>query len=108
MADKEKLVELLKLNYPCDYEDCEDCQRCDDEAACLQRLKEVLADHLIENGVTIPVRSKDTGECRMFCCSRCGYGVNDIFVENEGDHLPDKGPIFNYCPWCGAKIDLEG
>ena len=54
------------------------------------------------------VRCKDTGECRMFCCSLCGYGVNDIFVENEGSHLPDKGPIFNYCPNCGAKMDLEG
>lgn len=49
----------------------------------------------------------DTGDCRLFCCSECGYGVNDIFVEDERRHLLDIGPIFRYCPNCGAKMDWE-
>lgn len=44
----------------------------------------------------------DTGECNMFKCSVCGYGVDDIYEEDETNY-----PVwsFNYCPNCGAKMD---
>ena len=49
----------------------------------------------------------DTGKCRLFHCAKCGYGVNDIFLDNEHDHLRDKGPLFNFCPWCGRTVHTE-
>ena len=45
----------------------------------------------------------DTGECRMFRCSECGFGINDAYLENEADygiHLD----FVNYCPSCGARV----
>ena len=49
------------------------------------------------------VHGHDTGRCRIFKCSECGYGVIDMYQEDE-----DNYPIgeFNYCPNCGAKMDL--
>lgn len=45
----------------------------------------------------------DTGNCRVFQCKKCGYGINDIFVNEEG-----KYPIVpRYCPNCGRKVSLE-
>ena len=46
----------------------------------------------------------DDGECRMFHCSVCGYGVDDIFISDEHNHLRDTGPLFNFCPWCGRMV----
>lgn len=45
-------------------------------------------------------------------CSECGcdasYTWDDIdrFFINSADDVPDR--ISNYCPNCGAKMDLEG
>ena len=74
----------------------------DDE---LSRLRAIV--RRLENAPVLPLKNRtahDTGECRLFCCSNCGYGVGDIFVENEHDFLPNTGPVFKYCPWCGAEI----
>ena len=48
------------------------------------------------------VHGYDTGRCRVFQCSECGYGLIDIYQDDE-----KKYPVgeFNYCPNCGAKID---
>ena len=43
----------------------------------------------------------DTGRCRIFECSECGYGVNDIYQKDEENYPVGE---FNYCPHCGAKI----
>ena len=50
------------------------------------------------------VHGYDTGRCRIFHCSVCGYGVIDIFQEDERNYPVGE---FNYCPNCGAKMDLE-
>ena len=44
----------------------------------------------------------DTGECNIFKCSVCGYGLDDIYEADEKNY-----PVwnFNYCPHCGAKMD---
>lgn len=47
------------------------------------------------------VHGYDTGRCRIFHCSVCGYGVNDIFQEDEQNYPVGE---FNYCPNCGAKM----
>ena len=33
-----------------------------------------------------------------------GYGVNDIYIENENKHLRDNAPLFKFCPWCGREV----
>ena len=42
----------------------------------------------------------NTGHCRIFQCSECGYGFNDIYLEDE-DHYSSY-PLF--CPWCGKVV----
>ena len=52
-----------------------------------------------------PVRhGHDTGRCRIFQCSECGYGVIDIYQEDEHNYPVGE---FNYCPNCGAKMGGE-
>jgi hypothetical protein len=48
------------------------------------------------------VHGYDTGRCRIFHCSECGYGVNDIYQEDEHNYPVGE---FKYCPNCGAKMD---
>ena len=43
------------------------------------------------------------GDARIFSCSECGYGFNDIYLCNESDYPIEP----NYCPNCGAKMDGE-
>ena len=38
---------------------------------------------------------------RIFYCSECGYGFNDIFLCNEADYPIEP----NYCPNCGVRMD---
>lgn len=42
----------------------------------------------------------DTGRCRIFKCSKCGYGLIDVYLEDEDN--------FNwfpqFCPWCGRPV----
>ena len=44
-----------------------------------------------------------TGSCRVFQCKMCGYGIDDIFVNDE-----EKYQIIpRYCPNCGRIVKLE-
>lgn len=50
----------------------------------------------------------DTGECRWFCCSECGFGFNDMYANKEREFEIDVS-FPKYCPNCGAKvIDTKG
>lgn len=52
MADREKLIELLgEIN--CNASDCDECEFRNFEDDCVRRQKEIIADHLIANGVTV-------------------------------------------------------
>lgn len=37
---------------------------------------------------------------RYFSCSKCGYGLEDMYLTNESDYPLD--PVF--CPNCGRKV----
>lgn len=50
------------------------------------------------------VHGYNTGRCRIFHCSECGYGVIDIFQEDELNYPVGE---FNCCPNCGARMDGE-
>ena len=67
----------------------------------LSRLRAIV--RRIESAPTFSINVKhghDTGKCRIFHCSICGYGFNDIFLDNEKDYPIDP----NYCPNCGAYM----
>ena len=52
MDVREKLVELL-ADLDCNAEYCKDCEFAKDIDGCVRRQKEIIADHLIANGVTV-------------------------------------------------------
>jgi hypothetical protein len=56
----------------------------------------IIADHLIENGVTIPVCGRWVMGFSVHCSVCNGYALTDE------DHDPWLTP---YCPNCGAKMD---
>lgn len=49
---------------------------------------------------------RDTGECRWFCCSECGFGFNDIYANKEREYGVDVS-FPNFCPYCGARVKEE-
>ncbi len=44
----------------------------------------------------------DTGESRIFHCSECGLGLDDVFIDDEEYYPFADFPRF--CPCCGAKV----
>ena len=52
MDVREKFVELL-ADLSCNSEYCEDCEFAKNIDGCVRRQKEIIADHLIANGVTV-------------------------------------------------------
>ena len=81
MADREKLIELLKLAMDFDEK----------------------ADHLIANGVTIKKRGEwtviedDWNEETIYQCPIC----KEEFVTIDGTPADN---LWNYCPACGADM----
>ena len=61
MGMREKLIEVLDVIGSCNDEYCCDCEFAEDIEGCVRRQKEIIADHLIANGVTIPVRKPARG-----------------------------------------------
>lgn len=47
--------------------------------------------------------TEDTGSCRVFQCKKCGFGIDDIFVNDEEKYqiLP------RYCPNCGRSVKWD-
>ena len=52
MNVREKLVEIME-DLGCNDEYCKDCEFCNDIDGCVHRQKEIIADRLIANGVTV-------------------------------------------------------
>ena len=52
MDVREKLVEIME-DLGCNAEYCKDCEFCNDIDGCVHRQKEIIADRLIANGVTV-------------------------------------------------------
>ena len=68
MGMREKLIALLGEDV-CKSDCCGDCECQGNEDMCIATLKAYMADHLIANGVTIPVRCKECHNCTksMWC-----------------------------------------
>ena len=52
MDVREKLLEIME-DLGCNDEYCKDCEFCNDIDGCVHRQKEIIADRLIANGVTV-------------------------------------------------------
>lgn len=47
--------------------------------------------------------TEDTGSCRVFQCKKCGFGIDNIFLNDE-----EKYQIVpKYCPNCGRSVKWE-
>ena len=88
MTDREKLIEILKLNlflvpsWKCTYEEMADS---------------LLADNVVvrEKGENLKA---DTPS--LFECSKCGWCCWDTYTSDTGK--------FNFCPKCGADMRKRG
>ena len=61
MDVREKLVEIM-ADLGCNDEYCKDCKFCNDIDGCVNRRKEIIADRLIANGVTVQENVKMSDE----------------------------------------------
>jgi hypothetical protein len=88
MTDREKLIELLDQCDRCNAEYCNQCEFGKDIDGCVLRQKEIIADTLLANGVTVRIKIEKpptdlTGKCggcvfakpttcrRATCCVEC-------------------------------------
>jgi hypothetical protein len=85
MSDKEKLMELLGADT-CKHDCCEDCEYCEDRDACIDYLKNSMADHLIANGVTVQewISVKD----RLPDNKENGWVLAQVVEDNGFMHIP--------------------
>lgn len=88
---REKLMELM-TGLPCHAKTCLDCELFNTEK-CARRCMEIIADTLIANGVTIPVRCKD---CENTCpgnnglvCTIWGAGTEPDAFCSYGERRND-------------------
>ena len=44
----------------------------------------------------------DIGGCRWFRCSACGFGIEDMYVNDEDEYPPEDQP--KHCPNCGRLV----
>ena len=95
MDVREKLVEIME-DLGCNDEYCKDCEFCNDIDGCVHRQKEIIADRLIANGVTVQEwisvddRLPDKDGCYIVTacdegCS-CGDGIWYDTVVIEAEH----------------------
>lgn len=49
----------------------------------------------------------DMGGCRWFRCSACGFGIEDMYVNDEDEYPPEEQP--KHCPNCGRLVvEVDG
>ena len=105
---KEKLIELLGGDM-CKGCYCEDCEHENDEKACIEHIKAMMADHLIANGVTVQemdgceyCKEDNEGFRRMFGA----FSITKPF--NGGEWLITTGHCkprqICFCPMCGRRL----
>ena len=93
LIDREALLSFEKM----DAELCASCGEHHTAEDVIMMIKTAPTVDAVE-----VVHGYDTGHCRVFQCSECGYGLIDIYQDDEKNYPVGE---FNYCPNCGAKID---
>jgi hypothetical protein len=105
MPDKEKVIKGLQIERECVSRDCDrNCGKCDlvqdrdwllsvyDDA--IDMLKEQKSDWLEDSD---PGQEYGT----TWACWKCMHSIHKPYIWNPYD----SG--YNYCPYCGAKMDGE-
>ena len=101
MPDREKVIKGLEVCLKnIDQQDCpNDCPYLSD---CSKYGNRVIFQPLMRDALTLlkEQETHDTRKSRIFQCARCGYGIDDIFLNSEHDY-----PIIPlYCPNCGRLV----
>ena len=90
---REKLIELM-TGLPCHAKTCMDCEFFNTEE-CYRRQREIIADHLIANGVTIPVRCKDCKRAQQY------EADHEVFCYFIGAYMGNN----NFCSYGERRTD---
>ena len=125
MDIREKLVEIME-DLGCNDEYCKDCEFCNDIDGCVHRRKEIIADRLIANGVTvqewIPVKDRlpdnkehdwvlaqvveDNGYMHIPRVMEYRQSRNDWFEETYG-WLSEHNGLFSVTHWMPLPLAPE-
>ena len=90
MPDREKVIKAFRTRIISDSEEWNIVEIPVGEAV---RILELLIEQ----------ETADTGRCRVFQCEKCGYGIEDIFVNDEFKYPIDP----RYCPNCGRNVKRD-
>lgn len=95
MTDREKVINGLQIERECVSRDCDrDCGNCDlvQDRDWLLSVYDNALELLKEQEPVKPVRFQPGTGNPMLKCGGC---------------LEDLKSIYNYCPWCGRKLNWE-
>ena len=94
MDVREKLVEIME-DLGCNDEYCKDCEFCNDIDGCVHRQKEIIADRLIANGVTVQEWINSEEMLPEFPCLALDVNGNSVFIPDGILTIKDK-----HGEWC--------
>lgn len=99
MIDRKKVITGLRFCFAVTY-----CDGCPYEAESRKITRETPEDHcpILDDALALlkEQETANTGRCRIFQCKKCGFGFDDIFVNDES-----KYPLVpRYCPNCGRNV----
>ena len=104
MNVREKLIELQSI-ITCPNAICNFCEHFKNKGACEKHKKEVIADNMIANGVTVQecgywVSVTDCANAGVYCsvCHKKVYKEDYAWCNRKNKLRSD------YCPHCGAKM----
>lgn len=104
MDVREKLVELQSI-ITCPNAICNFCEHFKNKGTCEKHKKEVIADNMIANGVTVQecgywVSVIDCANAGVYCsvCHKKVYKEDYAWCNRKNKLRSD------YCPHCGAKM----
>ena len=104
MDVREKLVEFQSI-ITCPNAICNFCEHFKNKGACEKHKKEVIADNMIANGVTVQehgywISLTDCANAGVYCsvCNKKVYKEDYAWCNRKNKLRSD------YCPHCGAKM----
>ena len=95
MDVREKLVEIME-DLGCNDEYCKDCEFCNDIDGCVLRRKEIIADRLIANGVTVQEWINSEEMLPEFPCLALDVNGNSVFIPDGIITIKDN----KHGEWC--------
>ena len=115
MDVREKLVEIM-ADLGCNDEYCKDCKFCNDIDGCVNRRKEIIADRLIANGVTVQEWISVDERLPENFISVLGYmtdagefpPVRECYTVGNAFFFPALGDVHPVSHWCEMPQPPKG